>query len=178
MLHDQKLLAEDGYVGEFWLRLFQSIILTFKIDITAYPIFVALQVGCALSTSINMLIAFRLLAGIAGSAGIPLGGGTLSDMFVPRQRARVVGKYVLGILLGPVAGPVAGGFITEKLGWRWCFWIVCIVGGVNSLVGLFFLEGTYAPILLERRAKRLGKELNHSTVAAIHDSRPQSRRLI
>lgn len=57
-----------------------------------YPIFTVFQTGCALSTSIGMLIAFRFIAGFAGSAGIALGGGTISDMFGPRERAKVVGK--------------------------------------------------------------------------------------
>lgn len=116
-------------------------------------------------------------------------------MFDPRQRARVVGKYALGILLGPVVGPVAGGFLTETLGWRWsvvdkhfmnhdkltsnrCFWIVCIVGGVNSLVGVLFLKETYAPAILAARARRLEAELNHPAIAIDHDSRPLTRRLL
>lgn len=43
-----------------------------------YVIFTLFQIGCALSTSIGMLIGFRLLAGLFGSAGIALGGGTIS----------------------------------------------------------------------------------------------------
>lgn len=98
-------------------------------------------------------------------------------MFNPRQRARVVGKYILGILIGPVFGPVAGGFLTEKLGWRWCFWIMTIVGGTNSLVGILLLRETYAPQLLKLRARRLALELNHATIAADHDPRSLKRRL-
>lgn len=125
-----------------------------------------------------MLIGFRICAGLVGSAGIALGGGTISDMFDPRQRAKVVGKYVLGILIGPVIGPVAGGFVTEKLGWRWCFWLVTIVGGINSLVGILFLKETYAPVLLRHRAQRMAVEMNHETIAADHDPRSLSKRLV
>lgn len=167
-----------------------------------YVIFTLFQIGCALSTSIGMLIGFRLLAGLFGSAGIALGGGTISgessqtfpgvflsfmevlgkkadslDMFNPRERAKVVGKYVLGILIGPVIGPIAGGFITEKLGWRWCFWIMTCVSGINSLVGLLFLRESYAPQLLTLRARRMAAELRHPTIAADHDPRSLERRL-
>lgn len=49
-----------------------------------YVIFTLFQIGCALSTSIGMLIGFRLLAGLFGSAGIALGGGTISGQsFLP-----------------------------------------------------------------------------------------------
>lgn len=101
----------------------------------------------------------------------------MTDMFNPRQRARVVGKYVLGILIGPVVGPVAGGFLSETLGWRWCFWIMTIVGGINSLVGILFLRETYAPQLLKLRARRTAIELDHPTIAADHDPRSLPRRL-
>lgn len=142
-----------------------------------YPLFTVFQVGCALSTSIGMLIGFRFVAGLLGSAGIALGGGTIADMFDAKQRAKVVGKYVLGILIGPVVGPIAGGFLTEKLSWRWTFWLMTIIAAINSIVGLLFLRETYAPVLLHQRAVRMSVELQAPTIAADHDSRTLKRRL-
>lgn len=56
------------------------------------------------------------------------------------------------------SGPIAGGFITENISWRWIFWIVSIADGVIQLSGLFFLQETWAPKLLEKKAHRLRKE--------------------
>jgi len=41
--------------------------------------------------------------------GIANGGGTISDMFEPSERAGVFGWYLLGPLLGPTLGPLFGG---------------------------------------------------------------------
>jgi MFS family permease len=63
---------------------------------------------CALSVNLSMLILFRFLAGAMGAAVLTLGGGTISDLFVPEQRGTAMAVWSLGPLLGPVVGPVAG----------------------------------------------------------------------
>ena len=71
------------------------------------------------------------------------------------------GKIVLMLtkaLLGPVIGPVAGGFLSEAEGWRWIFWVLAIAVGAATILSLAFARETYAPVLLERKAKRLRKE--------------------
>lgn len=72
-------------------------------------LFVIFNIACAVSTSMGMLIAFRFLAGCAGSAPLTLGGGTIADMFPPQQRAGAMAIWSIGPLLGPVIGPVCGG---------------------------------------------------------------------
>jgi MFS transporter, DHA1 family, multidrug resistance protein len=44
---------------------------------------------------------------------------------------------------------------TSTLGWRWVFWVSMIFAGSCTLLGLFFLPETFAPVLLTRKAKRL-----------------------
>jgi MFS family permease len=66
--------------------------------------------------------------------------------------------WSLGPLLGPVIGPIAGGFLSQAEGWRWIFWVIAIATGVSAIAALFILSESYAPILLERKAKRLRRE--------------------
>jgi len=49
-------------------------------------LFIAFTIACAKSTSMGMLIAFRLLAGIAGSCPLTIGGGSLADMIIQQKR--------------------------------------------------------------------------------------------
>tara|TARA_R110002003_G_scaffold13_5_gene872 strand:- start:13812 stop:15155 length:1344 start_codon:yes stop_codon:yes gene_type:complete len=121
-------------------------------------LFVVFNIGCALSNSMGMLIAFRLLAGCAGSAPLTLGGGTIADMFPPEQRAGAMAIWSIGPLLGPVIGPVCGGFLVEHMSWRWVFWILAIFGGAFGILLLVVGRETYHPILLERKAAALRKE--------------------
>lgn len=52
-------------------------------------------------------------------------------------------------------GPVVGGYLVEALGWRWILWVFAIAYGVCTLAAFAVLRDTYAPALLERKAKRL-----------------------
>ena len=89
-------------------------------------LFVIFTVACAVSSNMNMLIAFRFLAGCAGSSPVTIGGGTVADIFPRDQRAGAMAIWAMGPLLGPVIGPVCGGFLVQAKGWRWVFWILAI----------------------------------------------------
>ncbi|EMC97821.1 hypothetical protein BAUCODRAFT_66148 [Baudoinia panamericana UAMH 10762] len=126
--------------------------------LVCFSVFALLQIPSALAPNIETLIAMRTLSGFFGSVGIANGGGTISDMFLPEQRAGVFGWYLLGPLLGPTLGPLFGGLIVQRLGWRWIFWVLTIVCVVNTLAGVFLLRETYAPVLLSWRKQKLEKE--------------------
>lgn len=127
-------------------------------------LFVIFNVACALSKNMGMLIAFRFLAGCAGSAPLTLGGGTIADMFPQQQRAGAMAIWSMGPLLGPVVGPICGGFLVESMSWRWVFWILAIFGGVFGLVLLVVGRETYHPILLERKAAKMRKETGNDNI--------------
>lgn len=126
-----------------------------KIYLVCFAIFALLQIPAALAPNIAFLITVRSFAGFFGSVGIANGGGTISDMFLPSERAGVFGWYLLGPLLGPTLGPLVGGVIVQRLGWRWIFWIMTIVCCVNTLAGYFFLRETYAPVILSGKKAEL-----------------------
>jgi len=87
--------------------------------LVCFSMFTLLQIPSALAPNIATLIAMRTLSGFFGSVGIANGGGTISDMFQPAERAGIFGWYLLGPLLGPTLGPLFGGLVVQRLGWRW-----------------------------------------------------------
>ncbi|KAK5167645.1 uncharacterized protein LTR77_007344 [Saxophila tyrrhenica] len=123
-----------------------------------FSMFTLLQIPSALTPNIEFLIVVRTLAGFFGSVGIANGGGTISDMCGPEERASIFGWYLLGPLLGPTIGPLLGGVIVERAGWRWIFWVLTIICGLNTLAGYFFLRETYAPVILASRKKQMEKD--------------------
>ncbi len=127
------------------------------------------NLGCGLAKTKGQLIAFRFLSGLGGSAPLAVGGGVLSDLFMAEERGKAISIYSLAPLLGPAIGPIAGGFIAEKTTWRWVFYATTIADGVIQLTGLFFLQETYAPVLLHRKKKKLIKETGNDALHTEYD---------
>lgn len=130
-------------------------------------LFVVFNIGCALSKSMGMLVAFRFLAGCAGSAPLTLGGGTIADMFPPQQRAGAMAIWAMGPLLGPVIGPVCGGFLVDAMPWEWVFWIMAIFGGAFGVILLIVGRETFHPTLLARKAAHLRKETGNQNLRSV-----------
>ena len=55
-------------------------------------------------------------------------------------------------------GPITGGFAAKYTTWRWIFWAVSIADAAIQVFGLVFLRETWAPKVLEERAKKLRQE--------------------
>jgi MFS family permease len=90
------------------------------------------------------------------------GAGTISDMIVQEKRGAAIAGFAIGPLLGPIIGPVVGGLVTDARGWRWTFWVLAIISGFLTISCFLFLRESYAPILLERKARRLRKETGNA----------------
>lgn len=90
-------------------------------------LFLLFTMACGLSTNIGMFIAFRFLAGCMGAAPIALGGAMIKELFDEGSRGNAMSIYFTGPVAGPLLGPIFGGFIAQDEGWRWTFWVVCIL---------------------------------------------------
>ncbi|KAI1470870.1 MFS general substrate transporter [Daldinia caldariorum] len=127
-------------------------------------LFVIFSVGAALSTSIGMLMAFRLLMGLAGSVPMTIGSGSIADLMPIEKRGRAMSAWALGPLLGPCVGPIAGGYLIEAAGWRWVYWLLVILSGLFIPLSFFFLQETFGPVLLMNKVKRLRKETGNQNL--------------
>lgn len=125
-------------------------------------LYLIFNTGCALAKTQTQMILFRFLAGVGGSASLGLGGGVLSDLFISEERGKALGVYSLAPLLGPAIGPIAGSFITANTSWRWIFYSTTIADGLIQFLGLFFLQETYPPVLLQRKKAKLIQETGNS----------------
>ena len=95
--------------------------------------FAVLTIACALSPSLESLIAFRFLAGCFGGAPMAIGGAVIADMYPLGQRGTPMAFYSAGTMMGPTIGPVVGGAVSGSLGWRWVFWVASILVCMLSL---------------------------------------------
>jgi DHA1 family bicyclomycin/chloramphenicol resistance-like MFS transporter len=85
---------------------------------------------CALAPSIEVLLALRLLAGVAGGAGLVIARAMVRDLYDGDVAARVFALLMLVSGTAPIAGPVLGGLLLRVTDWRGVFWALAVIGTV------------------------------------------------
>lgn len=83
---------------------------------------------CGLSPTIQWLIAFRAVQGLAAGMMMAVPYAIITASFPPEERGKAMGINAMSISIGLATGPSLGGFITASLGWHFVFFINIPVG--------------------------------------------------
>ena len=73
---------------------------------------------CAAASSIEALIGWRALEGVALAAAVTWGRAVVGDLYTRTEGARVMARAFGGLGLIAMTGPIAGGLLVEAFGWR------------------------------------------------------------
>jgi MFS transporter, DHA2 family, methylenomycin A resistance protein len=110
------LLLSGGALGDRYGRK--------RLFLGALALFLAASVVCAVASTLGVLLAGRVVQGIAAAAILP---GTLSLVTQlepdPQRRARLIGIWAMVSSLAFVLGPLIGGTLVDTLGWPAIFYI-------------------------------------------------------
>jgi len=102
-------------------------------------------IGCALSPSIEWLIAFRFLQGMGACAGVVISRAIVRDLYTGPAAAQLMSRLMLVFSVSPILAPLAGSMITAFGDWRVIFLVMVGAGALGLVVAIFFLEETRLP---------------------------------
>src|ERR1700726_2743484 len=123
----------------------------FLISITT---FVISSVLCGAAQTLDQMVAFRFLQGIAGAALQPLSQAILMETFPPNEQALAMAMWGVGLMVAPIMGPTLGGWITDNWNWRWNFYINVPIGAAALLMVYTFVHD---PAYLQKRRAKGGR---------------------
>ncbi len=84
-------------------------------------LYVAASALCALSQSIELLIAARFLQALGCCAAVMIARAIVRDAYAPEHSARVIARASTWISLAPIIGPILGSWLQVTFGWRSAF---------------------------------------------------------
>ncbi len=93
-------------------------------------VFVIGCLGCAVSTTIDQLLLFRLLQGIGACVGPTLARTVTRDVFGPTRAARALSLIAMLMALAPAVAPTLGGIMLLVLPWNSIFVFLAVYGAV------------------------------------------------
>jgi MFS transporter, DHA2 family, multidrug resistance protein len=94
-------------------------------------VFTCASAGCALSSSLDTLIAMRVLQGIGGAATLSIAPAILRSIFPNRLLGRILGVNALLVAVSIAVAPVLGGGILSMFSWQWLFVINVPLGMIS-----------------------------------------------
>ncbi len=108
-------------------------------------LFTLASILCGFAQSLEQMVLFRVLQGLAGAFLGPLAQTVTIDSSTPAERPRMMALFTQGVILGPIAGPILGGYLTENYDWRWVFFVNIPLGIACLVIIALCMPRTKAP---------------------------------
>jgi EmrB/QacA subfamily drug resistance transporter len=106
--------------------------------VVGISIFVIASFLSGISQTMTQLIVFRGLQGLGFGVTMALGFIVIADLFSPEERGKYSGLMAGVLAISTIIGPPVGGYLTDYLSWRWCFFITIPIGAIAIIMFIFF----------------------------------------
>jgi DHA2 family multidrug resistance protein len=110
--------------------------------LTSIIIFTIASFLCGNATSLEELILFRILQGLAGGGLISTAQSILLETWPREDVGIATALFGLGAVVGPTVGPTIGGYILEIADWPWIFYVNIPVGILAAYCTITFIKKT------------------------------------
>lgn len=108
-------------------------------------VYLAASIGCALSTSIEMLIVFRLIQALGGCVGMVAPRAIVRDIFPVEENAKVFSLLILVLAVSPILAPTVGSYVIPSMGWNYVFVVLTIITALILMAVIFWLPESRQP---------------------------------
>jgi len=115
-----------------------------KMLLSGLIIYVFSAVLAAIANSIEVLMATRVVQGLASAMIFSTNTALLVLAYPLQQRGRVLGINIACVYAGLSLGPFIGGILTQTIGWRSIFWVMAGLGLVPIILCIWLIKGEWA----------------------------------
>ncbi|MEB8386918.1 multidrug effflux MFS transporter [Rhodobacteraceae bacterium KMM 6894] len=106
----------------------------------ALAIYIASSLLCALTTTDENLIAFRVVQGLAGGGITVVGTSIVKDMFDGREREKVMATVMSLVIIAPMIAPVLGAFLLKVASWHAMFVVLAMFACFAAVLVALYQE--------------------------------------
>ena len=117
-------------------------------------LFTASSVLCGIAWTLQTLLLFRIMQGLAGGGMVPVASSILVDTFPPEKRGQAFALYGVAVAVAPVVGPTLGGWLSDNVNWHWCFLINGPVGLMTLALIALVVRDSEAAVEEQRKWRR------------------------
>ncbi|MFF7067452.1 multidrug effflux MFS transporter [Streptomyces pseudovenezuelae] len=93
-------------------------------------VYVVATALCAVAPTVEFLVGFRLVQGLAGAAGIVIARAVVRDLYDGVAMARFFSTLMLIGGVAPIVAPLIGGQILRVTDWRGVFVVLTVIGAL------------------------------------------------
>jgi DHA2 family multidrug resistance protein len=123
---------------------------TVRLFAGAMILFGVFSLLCGMATSLEMLILFRVLQGLAGGPLMPMSQTLLLQIFPKEKAGAAIGLWSMTTLVAPIMGPILGGWLCDEASWPWIFYINVPIAIACGYFGWHLLKRYQSPIMKMR----------------------------
>lgn len=133
------VLPLTGWLADYFGRV--------RLFVWSVILFAITSFFCGFSSSLTMLVIFRVLQGAVAGSLIPLSQSLLMANSPPERQGSALGFWGMIVITAPILGPILGGYITDEYSWPWIFYINVPIGIFSAFVVWYFLKDKESKIV-------------------------------